>query len=551
MNNRNNTVIMVALAAALIALAAYLRSLSCGFVNWDDTDYILNNTGIRTLDKEFFVWAFTTIPYDFWLPLTWTSFAIDYHFWQLNPFGFHLTNILVHAANTGLVVLVTDRLFRDRVPGDERAHGPKYLYPAMLLLAGLLFGIHPLRVEAVAWVTERKGLLNCLFTLLSLLCYLRYVRKKEAGAGHGAVYGAYALSVVLFFVSLMAKPASVVLPAMLLVMDWYPLGRFGKGKLLPLVMEKVPFLALSVVINVVTVAKNAEVGTFNSLALFPLDMRAIATGNALFEYVKLSFWPVGILPFYNLPMLIPKAYIAKTVAVVCFFGACLFWGRKRPWLIATLLFFVIPLLTILPFLSNGASLALAARYTYLPALLPSMIAAVLIASGMQQAARRWPRYGGLAVAAPVVLLLVFYVAMTQRLIGHWHDSGAMWSRVIEYQPFDRAYFYRGLYYTDSGNYAGAIDDYTTCITIGTEEQVPFIYNLYAFRAEALTKAGRYEEAVADLNVAISMFPHRLYYYHRGLALKGMGRDREADEDFVRAGRAKGQMHWFAVGSELS
>jgi protein O-mannosyl-transferase len=550
MNNRNNTVIMVALAAALIALAAYLRSLSCGFVNWDDTDYILNNTGIRTLDRDFFVWAFTTIPYDFWLPLTWTSFAIDYHFWQLNPFGFHLTNILVHAASTGLVVLVTDRLFRDRFSGEEGA-GPKYLYPAMLLLAGLLFGIHPLRVEAVAWVTERKGLLNGLFTLLSLLCYLRYVRKREAAASQGAAYGAYALSLLLFFVSLMAKPASVVLPAMLLVMDWYPLGRFKREKVLPLIVEKLPFLALSMAINFISIAKNAEVGTFNSLALFPLDLRAIATGNALFEYIRLTFWPVGILPFYNLPMLIPKVFIAKTVAVVCVLCACVYWGRRRPWLIAALLFFLIPLLTILPFLSNGASLALAARYTYLPALLPSMIAAVLIASGARKAARRWPRYGSLMVAGVVVPLLVFYVAMTQRLIGHWHDSGAMWSRVIEYQPFDRAYFYRGLYYTDSGNYAGAIDDYTTCITIAAEEQVPFIYNLYAFRAEALTKAGRFDEAVADLNVAISMFPHRLYFYHRGLAFKGLGRDREADEDFARAGRAKGQMHWFAVGTELS
>ena len=215
---RNTTTI--ALAAGLICLLVYLRALSCGFVNLDDPYFILNNEAIRRLDGKLLAWAFGQPGFDLWIPLTWLSLAVDYRFWGLNPLGYHLTNILLHAANTVLVVLIADRLCRIRFGEVWGAAGRPYLYPGMLLLAGLLFGIHPLRVESVAWVTERKDVLNGLLSLGSVLLYLRYVQRKEAGQGGS---GAYLCSLFLFALSLMAKSVSVVLPAVLLVADWYPL----------------------------------------------------------------------------------------------------------------------------------------------------------------------------------------------------------------------------------------------------------------------------------------------------------------------------------------
>ncbi|MBC7962576.1 MAG: hypothetical protein H7Y05_06495, partial [Steroidobacteraceae bacterium] len=144
-----NRIIKIAFFAGLVCFLLYLRALSCDFVNYDDPDYVLENPAIRLIDGEFLAWAFTT-PYMGWLmPLTWISFAVDYHFWGLNPLGFHLTNIILHSINTALVVLIADSLLRRSQVSRDDEWQESHLYPAMLLLAGFLWGIHPLRVESV------------------------------------------------------------------------------------------------------------------------------------------------------------------------------------------------------------------------------------------------------------------------------------------------------------------------------------------------------------------------------------------------------------------
>ncbi len=545
------TVITIAGAAGLICLGVYLRALSCGFVNWEDQDYVLNNEAIRSLDRNFFGWAFTTMPLGFWFPLTWLSFAVDYRVWGLNPTGYHLTNILLHAANTGLVVLIADALYSSKFGGTETPSRQRYLYPGMLILAGLLFGIHPARVESVAWVTERKDVLNGLFTFGAIVCYLRYVKKREGTPGQGSGYGLYSVSLILFLFSLMAKPSSVVLPALLLVLDWYPLGRLRKGKMLAVMVEKVPFLAIAGAVTAVTVVVGAQGGYFNQLSDFPLGARMIASGNALFEYFLLMLYPVRILPYYDLPWPLPQSFALKAAAALVLIGCCIFWGRKRPWIAAAMIAFVIPHLPTLHIFAAGWQLTIASRYTYLPSLVPSIIVAALAASAYQKWGRGQAPYGGVLITCLLVLGLLFYASVTQKLIGVWKDSGAMWSRVIEYQPFDRAYFYRGLYYTYAGNYNAAILDYSTCLAVVTRQRnEEAMYNVHAFRGEALIKAGRFEEAVLDFDAAITSFPHRLYFYHRALALQGLGKIKEANEDFKRAGRAKGEIYWFPMGSPV-
>jgi hypothetical protein len=551
MSKGNTSVAYVAAAAAFICLLVYLRALSCGFVNWEDQDYVINNIGIRSLNYGMFAWAFTSTPVaSFWLPLTYISFAIDYHFWGLDPLGYHLTNILLHASNTGLIVLIADQMYCSKSNVDKNAQEPLWLYSAMLLFAALLFGLHPLRVESVAWVTERRGVLNGLFTLIAMFFYLRFQHKRDQAEGHGNGTRDYLLSLLFFLFSLMSKPTSIVLPAILLILDWYPLGRLRRWRMVRVLAEKVPYLLLSAAIISIPVIIKVKEGSFYPLDSFPMSLRVIAAGNALFEYMRLTFYPVDIVPYYDLPHVIPRIYIAKGLVVAMFLGLCIFWYKKWPWLTAMALCFIIPIIPTLHLFAGGLQIVHASRYTYLSAIVPSIISSALLVSAYRRMPELRSRRGLVLLAGMIMALLCFYMATSQRLISSWKDSGAMWTRVIEYQAFDKAYFYRGLFYVDNGDYPAAIRDYTTYIAIAARQKQPDIFNLYAFRGEAYTRAGLHEEAVKDFDVAISMFPHTRYFHHRAASLLALDRVNEANADMARAGRSQGQIKWILPGSRL-
>lgn len=525
---------VVAITAGIICFIVYLRALGCDFVNWDDQGFVLENTAIRHLDAAFFRWAFASPPIDLYVPLTYLSYALDYQFWELNPFGYHLTNVLLHAINAGLVVLIADRVLQGvgcRIEG-------KYLYPGMLLVAGLLWGIHPLRVESVAWVAERKDVLNGLFLLSSLLYYLKYVQQKDASQDSLRYY---LTSLTLFALSLLAKPISVVIPVILLVIDWYPLKRLHKGNFRLIFFEKVPFFLLALLFSLGTIYLAASEFLMATSALSVAE-RFVVAGNGLFEYFRLMLFPVGILPVHLLPDPIPHVFLLKAIAATCFCGVILYAGRNRPWVLMTLLCFVIPFLPVLGFIQNGYQ-AFAVRFTYLPSIVPSIVAAlILVKGGLQFSGKRRILQRVVLLVLPVAVLAC-YTAGTQRLIGVWQDTATLWSRQIAYQPFGRAFFWRGLYYMDKGMYDAAADDFTTCLPMAAKEKVPDLYNLYAFRGEAYSQAGRFNDAVLDLSHAITAFPHPLYYFHRGIALQGLGKLQEAAEDFRKAGNARGVMRW--------
>ena len=545
MNTQRHPVNRIALAAAVICLLVFLRALACDFVGLDDGDYILKNTDIRHLDARLLASAFTRLfAGDYWMPLTWLSFAVDYRFWGLNPLGYHLTNILLHAANAGLVVLLADRLCRDRFGRAGALAGYRYLYPGMLLLAGLLFGIHPLRVESVAWVTERKDVLNGLFALGSILCYLDYAHAREDGGGTGTARWYYLLSLVLFVLSLMAKPVSVVIPALLLAADWCPLGRLRKGRILPVLAEKIPFFVGSAAMAAAIILIMSGQNSIASGTDLPFGLRVIVSGNAVFEYARLQLFPVGILPFYVLAKAIPPAFAVKTAVVVAVTCLCIYAGRRRPWVCATWFSFVIPLLPVLAFFYNGVDIAFAARFTYLPAVVPSIVAAALCAVAYERVARGGQRAAHAAALVMVAGLLLFYGATTWRLIGVWRSSGTLWTRVIEHQPLGRAYQERGLFNLGTGRYPEAVEDLSTALAIAARLGMPENYNILAHRGEALRLAGRHEEAVRDFSAAIALNPHPVYFHLRGLARKALGETAGAAEDFARDGGEAGPLGWY-------
>ncbi|MDA8414299.1 MAG: hypothetical protein M0023_11010 [Desulfobacteraceae bacterium] len=535
--NRNSATTM-ALAAGVICLLVYLRALSCGFVNMDDPDYVLNNPLVRALDRDHLVAAFSTVHAGFWMPLTWISLAIDYHFWGLNPVGYHLTNILLHSLNTGLVVLIAAEL--GKVISSPGKGGQ--IHPLTLLLAGLLWGLHPLRVESVAWVTERKDVLNGLFFLGSLFCYLRYARESRSPENHFRARRDYLLSLVLFMLSLMAKPVSVVLPFMLLVLDWYPLRRLTRARLRAVVAEKIPFLvcSASMVVATLLIARQSHIlASYDNLSLL---QRLAVSGNALFEYCRLMLWPVGILPLHVIDAAQMAAYALKGMTFVLFSAAGVYAFRKGHWPAAVLLCFLLPLLPVLAIFQNGIQ-AFAARFTYLPSIAPGILAAYAVGAAYNRSSGRWAGFARQAIPVAGVALIVAYGITTWRFVGIWKNTETVWSRIIDLQPTGRAYKERGLYYLSRGEDRAAEQDLTASIGFAQRVGLEEIYRLYALRGVALLNQERYAAAVEDFDRAIPLCPDPRYYYQRGRAFEALGKHNEAKADFHRAGRADGPIEW--------
>ena len=207
-----------ACAVGFVTFLVFLPTLQNDFINWDDSLYVYENPLIRSFDTQLLISAFGDFYAGFWHPLTWISHALDYAIWGLNPMGHHLTNNILHAINAFLVVILITRLV-------EAASGSLKSSKGSLVAAvttGLLFGLHPLRVESVAWVAERKDLLCGLFYLLSIMAYTSYAANKS--------YRTYFISLGLFTLALMSKPMAVSLPVVLLILDWYPFRRIESIK---------------------------------------------------------------------------------------------------------------------------------------------------------------------------------------------------------------------------------------------------------------------------------------------------------------------------------
>src|SRR5512139_1367135 len=254
---RQHLKFLLAVSVSIISFFIYLSALQNQFIHWDDDRYIFENPHIRSLGPAFFKWAFFDFYAGNWHPLTWISHALDYAVWGLSPMGHHLTNNILHAVNTFLVVLLTVRLLEVLKERREAEGAHTFLDDRGISIAGgvtgLLFGLHPLHVESVAWVSERKDLLCALFFLLSIMTYMSYVSDRNNRS--------YVLSLVFFILALMSKPMAVSLPIVLLILDWYPFERFGSlDTFRKVLIEKIPFIALSFASAVLTVLAQEKGG---------------------------------------------------------------------------------------------------------------------------------------------------------------------------------------------------------------------------------------------------------------------------------------------------
>jgi tetratricopeptide (TPR) repeat protein len=476
----------------------FLPDLRNDLLDWDDSGYIVENTHIYSLSFATVKWAFTSFYLNYWAPLTWLSLAVDHAIWGNNPLGYHLVNIVLHSLNAGIFFLISlallsvyEKSTNDRLPALSPYH---VMYCS--LLASLFFGVHPLRVESVAWATERKDVLALAFGLFAILFYLRYAALP---AGRRCMSCDYWLSLVFFFLSLCCKSLMISLPVVLLVLDWFPLGRSRSLALPRILLEKLPYFLLSCGAAMLTVMAQLQ-------AIEPINgyTRMLNGFRSIVAYLWLTVWPFGVSPFYVHPSSIqglPLEYAFSISLFLVITFICFLLLKRRPVFMAVWLIYLVCLLPFLGFTQQVGAQAMAGRFTYLAGL----PLALLLAVGTRTLYLRcsFMNHAVIVLGMVVVFILLANAFLTVREINFWKDDVTLWTRVIEQSPnTGRAYFQRSNAYRLKRDYPKSLADITHAISIAKNKRYGSMHELYWARAVIYAALGEYNHAIADYSRAL-------------------------------------------------
>jgi len=424
-------------ALAAMVLLAFSPAFHAKFVTYDDGDYVYENPEITGgLTWQSAAWAFTHVHAHNWHPLTTISHMLDCSLHGLNPGGHHTTSILIHAVNAALLFLLLYSLTS---------------LPLRSFFAAGLFALHPLRVESVAWVAERKDVLSGFFFLLTLLAYVRYAKS-------GKLFS-YGLGLFFFACGLMSKPMLVTLPLILLILDFWPLRRtpefgFKPARLklwLPLFLEKIPFFAATAASCIATVfAQSDAVLSIASLPIFfRIENALVSISTYLWEWI----WPAKLAVIY--PISMDNVVSWKVNLSLCVFigisGLCALQYRKRPYLLAGWFWYLVMLIPVLGLVQVGSQ-SHADRYTYLPQIGVALAIVWLLADAMGP----WKVPKPLAWGAGAAVLLAA-ATLTFFQARHWQSSLTLWNRAIAVTDKNYpAYNNRGLLAVEKGNLQEAL-----------------------------------------------------------------------------------------------
>lgn len=423
-----------AIGAGLFALvlAAYFGTLACDFVGLDDGNHLVGNPLVLERD---IVGAFTKVQAALWIPLTWLSFIVEYSIAGLQPWVYHLTNVLLHATNAVLVWRWLESATGRRAPS---------------VAVAVCFAIHPLNVESVAWITERKNVLSTCFWLLSLIAWTRFARTDRRRD--------YVLSLLAAAAGLLSKPMVITLPATLLLLDLWPLGRLARCGWTRLLIEKVPFGILSVGVVVATIAGHASEGGLVSAGTLTLGDRLLNAAASYGLYVRQFFWPFDLAILVRHPQRIPLGESLIGIGLLLALSLVAWRVAKRQPAVAWgWAWYLCTLLPVSGIMQAGGE-ASADRFFYVPGL------GILVAVAWSTApvAAAWPRTARCTAA----VLCAPWFALTIHQVSFWQNSLTLFDRTLEVNPRShRGLLNAGFARARAGDHWGAIARYRSALEI--------------------------------------------------------------------------------------
>jgi protein O-mannosyl-transferase len=496
------TLLLTALIGGL-TLSLFWGATRCGFLNLDDDMYVTANPQVNGgLTLRGIAYAFTTVEGGSWMPLTWLSYLLDASLWGDHAAGYHTTNVLLHAVSANLLFLTLLMLTRG-------------LWPSVFV--ALCFALHPLRVESVIWIAERKDVLSGLFFMLTLAGYARFT-----GQARGAI------TFLCLLLGLMTKPMLVTLPLLLLLLDFWPLGRMGsswgeiKAKLPALITEKIPLFLLSAAFGVSTILSQSSVGAVAKSELGAPQILRVPD-NYLF-YLGKIFWPDDLNVLYPIAPLSPGRVAIALVLVLAVTVAALLWARTRPWLVVGWFWFLGGLFPVIGVVPIGSTWV-ADRYTYLPSIGIGLMVAWTVRSLVPKT-----RAGANTLWVGAVLILAALGCVTFANIPRWDDSLSLFSDSVSKGGHSGAYQNLGVAFAEKGNHETAVGHYTRALALN-----PDSVGTYFNRANSFQALGDTDRAFADYSRAIEMKPaYAEAYNNRGSLSAAKDQYDLAIADFTRA-----------------
>jgi Flp pilus assembly protein TadD len=529
--------VQACLVLCIITLICYWPVVTHDFVNVDDQDYVTRNPHVQAgLTSSAVVWAFGTGYFCSWQPLTWISHILDCQFYGLNPGGHHLTSLLFHVADTLLVFLLLANLTRA-------------VWRSGLVAA--LFACHPVHVESVAWISERKDVLSTFFLLFTLWFYARYASLRSQGKTPEAgplppgvqrssearwrIWFFYALSLLFFACGLMSKSMLVTLPAALLLLDYWPLRRFGAiapdSRRLPvraLIVEKLPFFALAFASSVVTFLAQRAGGAVSALAATPIQQRFANIPVAYLRYLQKTVWPSHLAMFYPYPAHWPLGLVLAAVIFLAFLSILVILCRRtHPYLVVGWLWYLGTLVPVIGLVQVGGQ-SMADRYMYIPSI--GLFIAVVWGLSALLGFLANPRVVcGCASAGAVLACL----AVTSVQVRYWRDGVTLCRHTVEVTSNNYfAYCYLGEALSGSGDTAGALSCYARAVQIAPQNLAGQFY-----LGSIFVETGRVNEAIPHLERAVAIDPSFVQAQNNlGIALMQAGRQHEALQHFTEAAR---------------
>jgi tetratricopeptide (TPR) repeat protein len=531
------------IAAALLLLvtaAAFWYVRGCEYINYDDPDYVGNASPIaKGLRRDNIAWAFTTTHAANWHPLTWLSLELDAEIYKrmlgaARAGGYHLNNLLLHLASTVVLFGVLRRMTGQ-------------VWPSALVAA--LFGVHPLHVESVAWISERKDVLSTLFWMLTLWFYTAYVERPR--------WWRYLLVVVALTLGLLSKPMLVTLPCVLLLLDYWPLqrGKIENSKLgelrrssifnfqfsisnfqllSRLLLEKLPLFALAAASCVVTWYAQHRSGAVQSFERFGFGVRMANAVAAYAGYIRKTFWPTDLALFYPHPgPSLPWQHVVLSVLLLVLVTGLVLWqARRRPYLVVGWFWYLGTLVPVIGLVQVGAQ-AMADRYTYVP----HIGLFIMFAWGLADLVTWRPALRGIAALGSCALVIVCGV-MTHVQTWHWHDSVPLWQHVLKVTTDNyQAHYLLGLALVEQKRPADATEHFVRAAELRPNDAT-YQLNVGMFLEQ---QWGRLDDALRCFTAAVQLQPDSpAANYNLGRLREKLGQLDEAEKHFHKALEAQAE-----------